>query len=76
MGTSDDFLASFFRWLAISVAIATAAGAGTRLHKTAQSDPCDDLRITPNVPGIRYRIEDYVVVTDKGNRLPLLDHEP
>jgi hypothetical protein len=75
MGIFDYSVASLSRWLVMGVAAAVTAAvtaaAGTRVYEIAQGAPCGDCWLAALVPGTRCPIEHFVVVTDKGNRLPL-----
>jgi len=71
MGTSGDSLVSRSCWLALGVAIATTAGASIRLYETSLGGACNDWQIAVASPGMRCLSQEYAMVTDKGNRLPL-----
>lgn len=71
MGTFGYSLASLSRWLVMGVAAAATVATGTRVYELTQRTPCGDCWLAAVVPGQRCPTEHFVVVTEKGNRLPL-----
>jgi len=57
--------------MVLGVTLATAAGADTRSFKTPQSGTCDTWRLASAAPGGRLPSEEHVLITNKGNCLPL-----
>jgi len=68
-----NWLATTWAWWAMTVAICTIAGASVQFYEIPYAIPCDNLQFTLPPSGERRLIDEFMVVTEKGTRIPLYE---
>jgi len=68
---SQHRLCSPCAWLTLAVAIFTIAGTSNQFYEIPHAIPCNDLQLNFSAPGERRLNHDFMVVTEKGTRIPL-----